>query len=155
MGPSKHRYNPEDRYVVEFLEYRTINNEDKELSALIRQDYEQLALDLGAYSHRLEAMVSVATSLVQAIDCRRSLIKTINISRLTYLALIFIPLTFVSGLFSMNDRNAPGGNLFRVYFAISIPLCILVFLIAHPPTGTLGLFTAWFGRSRVIQNRKI
>lgn len=143
------------RYAVEFLKYRMIKNEDKEISALIRQDYEEIALNLGAYSHRLETMVSVATSLVQAIDCRRSLIETMNISRLTYLALIFIPSTFVSGLFSMNDKIAPGGNVFGLYFAISIPLCILVFLIAHPPTGTLGVFSAWVRRSRVIQNCKV
>ena len=55
-------------------------SEDKEFSALIGQDYEQIALDLDAYSHQLEVMVSVGISLVQAIDCRRSLIETKNIS---------------------------------------------------------------------------
>ena len=140
------------RYAVEFLKYRTIKNEDKKLSALIRQDYEQVAFNLDAYSRRLEVMVSVDTSLVQAIDCGRSLIETMNISRLTYLALIFIPLTFVSGLFSMNDQIAPGGKLFGLYFGISIPLCILVFLIAHPPTFTRGVFSAWVWRSKVIQS---
>ena len=138
------------RYAVDFLKYSMIKNEDKEFSALIRQDYEQIALDLDAYSRRLEVIVSVDTSLVQAIDCRRSLIETMNISRLTYLALIFLPLTFVSGLFSMNDKFAPGCKIFGLYFAISIPLCILVFLIAHPPTDIPAVLSAWVWRSRMI-----
>lgn len=142
------------RYVMDFLKYRTIEHEDKEPSVLIRQDYEQITLYLDDYSRRLEVMVSVDTSLVQAIDSRRSLIETMSISRLTYLALVFIPLTFVSGLFSMNDKIAPRGTLFGLYFAISIPLCILVFLIAHPPTSIPGIFSLWASRPRVMQNCK-
>ena len=139
-------------YVIEFLRYRMTKDEDMDSSTLLTEDYEQIASSIDAYSHRLEAMVSIATSLIQAIDYRRSLTETRNISRLTYLALSFIPLTFVSGLFSMNDNIAPGGKLFGLYFAVSIPLCILVFLIVHPPTSTPGVFAARIWRSRAIQN---
>ena len=139
------------RYVIDFLRYRMIKDEDMEYRAILIDDYEQIASSIDAYSRRLEAMVSIATSLIQAIDCRRSLTATINISRLSYLALSFIPLTFVSSLFSMNDNIAPGGKLFGLYFAVSIPLCILVFLIVHPPTSTPGVFAAWVWRSRAIQ----
>lgn len=100
------------RYIVGFRKCRTIEVEDNEASALIRQDYKQITLNLDAYSHRLEAMMSVDTSLIQAIDSRRSLEETRSTSRLTYLALILIPLTFVSGLLSMNDRFVSGGKLF-------------------------------------------
>lgn len=140
------------RYVIEFLRYRMTKDEDMDSSALLTEDYEQIASSIDAYSRRLEAMVSIATSLIQAIDCRRSLTETMNISRLTYLALSFIPLTFVSGLFSMNDNIVRGGKLFGLYFAVSIPLCILVFLIVHPPTSTPVIFAARIWRSRAIQN---
>ena len=145
----------EIRYVVELLKYRTIKNEHKEFSAFIRQDYEKIAVDLDAYSRRLEVMVSVDTSLVPAIDRRRSLIETTNISRLTYLALLFIPLTFVSSLFSKNDKIVSGDKISGLYFAISIPLCILIFLIAHPPTCTPAVFSAWVWRSRAIQKCQV
>lgn len=143
------------RYVVGFLECRMIENEDNEASALIRQDYKQITLNLDAYSHRLEAMMSVDTSLIQAIDSRRSLEETRSTSRLTYLALIFIPLTFVSGLLSMNDRFVSGGKLFGLYFAIAIPLCMLVFLIAHPPGGVLGGFFRRPWRPRATQDGEV
>ena len=142
-------------YAVDFLEYRVTEIEDQKPSTLIRQDYEQIALNLVAYSRRLEGMVSVDTLLVQAIDFRRSLQETMTMSRLTDLALIFIPLTFVSSLFSMNDQLSPGVGIFGLYFAISIPLCILVVLIAHPLTGARDVLSTWVWRSRAIQKCKV
>ena len=95
--------------------------------------------------------MSVITSLVQAIDSRRLLIETINISRLTYLALSFIPLMFVSGLFSIINNIAPGGRIFELYFAVSIPLFTLVSLIIRSPISTPAVFAARCWRSRAIQ----
>ena len=139
------------RYVIDFLKHRVTENEDMEYSALISEDYKHIGLSIDTYSRRLEGLVSIATSLIQAIDSRRSLTETASISRLTYLALSFIPLTFVSGLFSMNTSIAPGGRLFGLYFAVSIPLCILVFLIVRPPKSTPGALVARIWRSRVVQ----
>ena len=139
------------RYVLDFLKYRVMEKEDLDHSSLLREDYEQIALDLDTYTCRLQSMVSANTSLIQANDSRRSLTETMNISRLTYLALGFIPLTFVSGIFSMNDNIAPGGRLFGLYFAVSIPLSIIVFLIIHPPRSTSGRLPTWVGRSKQMQ----
>ena len=138
------------RYVVDFLDYCTTNNKDAEGIEPIREDYEQIAFGINTYSRRLEAMVSITTSLIQATDCRRSLTETVNISRLSYLALSFIPLTLVSGIFSMNENIAPGGRLFGLYFVVAVPLCILVFLVVRPSTSTSGTLAAWVRRSKAI-----
>jgi len=45
---------------------------------------------------------------------------------LTFIGLVFIPLAFVSSLFSMADPYGPGGDRFWLYFVISIPVGILV-----------------------------
>ena len=139
------------RYIIDFLKHRVTKEEDMESSALLTEDYEHIALNIDTYSHRLEGLICISTSLIQAIDSRRSLTETISISRLSYLALSFIPLTFVSGIFSMNDNIAPGGKCFWLYFAVSIPLCIIVALIVHPPTTTLANFVARIWRSKTIQ----
>ena len=139
------------RHVIEYLRHRITKEDDKEHRAMLIEDYKHIAFSVDAYSRRLEALVSIATSLIQAIDCRRSLTETLYISRLTYLALSFIPLTFVSGLFSMNENIAPGGKLFGLYFAVSIPLCILVFLVVHPPKSTPNALKAFIWRSRIIR----
>ena len=142
-------------FVMGFLRYCLTKEEDPEPSTQIYEDYQYISLTLDAYSHRLDAMVSAATSLIQAIDCRRSLAETLNMSRLTYLALTFLPLTFVSGLFSMNDRLASVEKLFGLYFGISIPLCVLVFLFAHPPKDSLNNFAAWLYGSKRKQVSKV
>ena len=139
------------RYVICFLQHRVTENEDMDQSALLTEDYKHIGLSIDTYIRRLEGLVSIATSLIQAIDSRRSLTETASISRLTYLALSFIPLTFVSGFFSMNTSIAPGGRLFWLYFAVSVPLCILVFLIVRPPKSTLGTFVTRIWRSRAVQ----
>ena len=118
---------------------------------MLIEDYKYIAFSVDAYSRRLEALVSIATSLIQAIDCRRSLTEILYTSRLTYLALSFIPLTFISGLFSINENIAPGGKLFGLYFAVSIPLYILVFLVVHPPKSTPNAIKAFIWRSRIMR----
>ena len=140
------------QYTIDFLKHRVTKEEDTECSALLTEDYKHIALSIDSYSHRFEGLTSIATSLIQAIDTRRSLKETISISRLSYLGLSFIPLTFVASFFSMNDNIAPGGKLFGLYFAVSIPLCTVVFLIVHPPTTTLADFAARVWGTRAIQN---
>ena len=139
------------RYVIDFLRYRVIRDEDIEHSLLLTEDYKQIALRIDAYNHRVEALVSNATSLVQTMDSRRSLTETTIISRLSYLALTFIPLTFVASFFSMKDSIAPGGKIFRLYFAVSIPLCILVFLVVRPPASPTGAIKAYISGSGATQ----
>ena len=136
------------RYVIKYLEHRMTEEDDMENAALLMEDYKHIASGIETYSHRLGALVSTATSLIQAIDCRKSLAETVNISRLTYLALSFLPLTFVSGLFSMNDGIAPGGGLLGLYFAVATPLCVLILLFVYLPTKSLRVLIARLVNSR-------
>lgn len=89
------------------------------------------------YWHRLETLAPMATSLVQILDSRRSFEEACSLSRLTYLALIFIPLSYISSLFSMEGRFAPGQSGFGWYFVAALPVLALVFLIARPPAVVL------------------
>lgn len=107
------------------------------------EDYEVVSSNIQSAGSRLENMLPVVTSLVQIIDARQSFAETANISRLTVLALVFVPLTFVSSLFSMNTENLPGSSHFWVYFVVAIPVTVLVFLVARPPTATMRKVSAW------------
>ncbi|KAH6642910.1 hypothetical protein C7974DRAFT_386384 [Boeremia exigua] len=110
----------------------------------VLQDYTVIESDIEDAGRRLENMLPVVTSLVQIIDARQSFAETANISRLTVLALIFVPLSYISSLFSMNSENMPGSSGFWVYFAVAIPVTVIVFLVARPPTvrGVQQMF-AW------------
>lgn len=100
----------------------------------ILEDFEVIKKDIEDAGRRLETMLPVVTSLIQIIDARQSFAETADISRLTVLALVFVPLSYVSSLFSMNSETMPGSEHFWVYFVVAIPVTIIVFLIARPPT---------------------
>ena len=72
----------------------------------------------------------VATAVVQLLDARRSIAEAVNVRRLTYIALVFVPLSWVATLFSMAEKYAPGSGDFWVYFATALPLLLLVLSLA-------------------------
>ena len=137
------------RYVLRFLQHRKHEVDgDTDPGALLVEDYEHLVSGVGTHYQRLDALVSVATCLTQAIDCRRSLTATVDISKLTYLALSFIPLTYVTGLFSRNADIAPGGRLFSLYFAVAVPLYMVIFTIVSPSSVASGIMLMYNWRSK-------
>ena len=118
---------------------------ERPLSLLV-EDYEYIAARLSESGVLLENMLPVVTSLVQIVDSRRAYAETANITRLTILALVFIPLTYVSSLFSMNSINGPGGSHFWVYFVVAIPVTALVLGVASLPTMDIRSYLRTIGR---------
>ena len=98
----------------------------------LKEDWTYLSTSLSQYSKMLENMLPVLTSFAQIVDARRSFAETANISRLTILALVFVPLSFLASLFSMNTDYGPGGDLFWVYFVVAVPITVGVYFIARP-----------------------
>jgi hypothetical protein len=133
------------RAVIRHLELHSSRNLQHVASIKrILEDYTLINSDVEDAGRRLENMLPVVTSLVQIIDARQSFAETANISRLTILALIFVPLSFISSLFSMNSENMPGSDHFWVYFAVAIPVTLGVFLVARPPTSEgLRQISSW------------
>ncbi|OAL37069.1 hypothetical protein AYO20_03546 [Fonsecaea nubica] len=93
---------------------------------LILNDLDHLSTKIEVYGQSMERMVSVVTSMFQLIDSRRSIAEAVNVRRLTIIALIFVPLSWVASLFSMTDDFAPGQSRFWLYFAVAVPLCVAI-----------------------------
>lgn len=121
------------RYVNAFLKSCCDHHRNICSCTGLMDDYEHIASMVDSYNRRLEITVPIVTSLIQIIDSQLSLKEAANITRLTYLAMVFVLLTFVASLFSMNDTITSGNYFFWLWFAVAIPLCALVFLIARPP----------------------
>ena len=138
------------QYVISFLKNRSTEDQDTEARNLLMEDYEHIDSSLATYGHRMDAMVPVVTSLIQIIDTQRSLTETTRISRLSNLALVFVPLQFVSGFFSMNETIVAGSKVFWLYLVIAVPLSTLVFFIARPPRGMLQFLAAWVWKLREL-----
>ncbi|KLU92789.1 hypothetical protein MAPG_11774 [Magnaporthiopsis poae ATCC 64411] len=125
---------------------RDDNNIDKQLQPwdLVLKDIGFLQSQLRDHSRSLEQMIPVATAMVQLLDSRQSITQSADTMRLTYIALVFVPLSWVAGLFSMSERYSPGGNGdFWVYWATALPLLLVVLLLSafsrmHRPLETLN-----------------
>lgn len=119
--------------VADYIDHRLGLKNDKEQWKMVRNDIDYLQRQLQDYGQSLEQMITVATSMVQLMESRRSILEAVSVRRLTYIALVFIPLAWVSSLFSMSDGFLPGEKHFWIYFATSLPLLgLVVFFSAFP-----------------------
>ena len=136
--------------IASYIQYE----DEKRPWMLVLKDIDYLQAQLRDYSQSLEQMVTVATSIVQLLDSRRSILEAVNIRRLTYIALVFVPLAWVASLFSMSDAYSPGHERFWVYFATALPLLGFVIILAIIPYDQLRkrLERVW-NRVRNIQER--
>lgn len=114
----------------EFVDYWLHQEADKQPWNLVLKDIKYMLSQLEHYNRSLEHMVPVAMSMVQLLDSRRRMLEAANVSRLTFIALVFVPLSWVASLFSMSDNYSPGQKNFWVYFATALPVLVLVLLLS-------------------------
>ncbi|RSL75565.1 hypothetical protein CEP51_010757 [Fusarium floridanum] len=69
--------------LAEFVDYWMQHEDDKETWNLVLKDINYLQQQLQCYNQSLEQMVAMATSMVQLLDSRRSILEAINVRRLT------------------------------------------------------------------------
>lgn len=103
---------------------------------------EGCAIDFrGAFRHltrhyeRIQKLNASMTGLAQiagneqsSIIARRSVREAKTVKALAIVGLIFIPLGYISTLFSMEGEYAPGGENFRQTWAVALPLVAIVVL---------------------------
>lgn len=109
------------------------------------EDYEYVRSSLIDHANQIENVSSLVCSYLHLAESRRAFGEAKNISRLTVLALFFVPLGYVSSLFSMNEAVAPGGQFFWVYFIVAIPVSIFVFALASWRGGFFSTRKKLFG----------
>lgn len=126
----------------EFISYWMSAEVDKKQWDILLKDIDYVRSQLKDYNRSLEQIVPIATSMVQLLDSRRSMIQAVNVTRLTYIALVFVPLSWVTGLFGMSDKYAPGQEQFWLYWVTALPLLLLVLLASAFPSAILrqGVF---------------
>jgi Mg2+ and Co2+ transporter CorA len=114
--------------------------------AELRADYEKTLSQIKALQQRAECIVSLVGTLISAEESKKSVQQNEYVYRLTCLLGVFIPMSFLSSVFSMNgDLNNIKGTIW-IYFAISIPLtlvCLLAIALLRSDTKILP----WFQRT--------
>ncbi|KAF2122743.1 hypothetical protein BDV96DRAFT_5507 [Lophiotrema nucula] len=96
----------------------------------ITQDFQRVQNALNELQARVDRLTSVVTAEISMEDSRRGLQENHNLARLTWMATTFIPLTFVSGLFSMQNNVADLKHTFGWYFLAAVPLTVIVLVVA-------------------------
>ena len=122
------------------------DDEGKELLSVLQR--------LQRLNEKVESLTSVVTgnlSIRQAdMSVRQADISQREaklVSRLTVVALVFIPLSFTASIFSMGGNFLPGSSLFWVYFAAAVPLTFIVLALAWLLRGKKWI---WVLRSWII-----
>ncbi|PPJ61413.1 hypothetical protein CBER1_09468 [Cercospora berteroae] len=75
---------------------------------------------------RLSVMASSAGSLEEARRSREALQQNRSLGLLSFLATIFLPLNFATSFLSMSPNFSASQNTFWLFFAIGIPLTVIV-----------------------------
>jgi hypothetical protein len=96
----------------------------------ITPDFERVRTALTELENRVDRLTAVVTAEISIEDSRRGLEENHNLARLTWLATTFIPLSFVSGFFSMQDDISTMKYTYGWYFLVAVPLAAFTMLLA-------------------------
>ena len=88
-----------------------------------------LKIRVDLFINSITGLAGIAGNRHALLEAKRSLQETMRIKTLTLLGMVFLPLAFCTGFFSMNDQYLPGASSFWVYLAVAIPLVVGVFLL--------------------------
>lgn len=133
------------RAVIRFIKRQDAPGSSNKSWAALLEDYEYLATNIAEHGRQLDAMVPLVTTFLQLAETQQSLTEAKNVTQLTILALVFVPLSFVAGLFSMQESIAPGGPQFWLYFAVAVPIMLAVLAVARPPVGAFRYLSKKLG----------
>ncbi|KAL8833664.1 MAG: hypothetical protein Q9170_004150 [Blastenia crenularia] len=99
---------------------------------VLEKDYENILTELNDLHDRTERIMSVVTAVMSIEESKKGFQQDRSLARLTYLAVTFVPLSFISSFFSMTDDVTRLGQTFWIYFIVAIPVTLL------------ALITVWF-----------
>ena len=91
-------------------------------------DFVYIHKKLCALTKRCQRLSLSLTNVISVIQSRQASEEAHSLKILTLLGMLFVPLTFLSGIFSMSGDFLPGQSRFWVYIVVSIPAIIMVFL---------------------------
>jgi hypothetical protein len=130
---NQHRLKPFVAFIDYWLPQQACGVEFKRSWELARKDIDDVLSQLEDYSRSLEQMIPVATSMVQLLESQRALDQAADMRRLTWIAVLFVPPTWVATLFSMSDEFSLRGERGWVYFAVAFPAVFVVAFFMRPP----------------------
>lgn len=79
---------------------------------------------------RLDSLIQVVIGTLSVLEGRLSIAESKRVAVLTWLGVLFIPLSFSASFFAMADEYKPGREKLWIYFAVALPMVFLVAAVA-------------------------
>ncbi|KAF1945374.1 hypothetical protein EJ02DRAFT_53692 [Clathrospora elynae] len=112
-----------------------INFENLEGFEDIVPDFKRVLAAINVLQERVDRLTSIVTSEISIEDSHRGLEENHNTARITWLATIFIPLSWVTGLYSMNESVSELRSTYGWYFLTAVPFTLIVMAIGWVAGG--------------------
>ena len=98
---------------------------------VLEKDFELLLGTLDDLHSRAERTMSVVTAVLSIEESQKALQQNRSLGRLTYLAALFVPLSFISSFLSMNEDVTRLNKTFWIYFAIALPVTLVALFVTR------------------------
>lgn len=109
----------------------------------LKEDFEQLQNALKAVVERADRIQSSVSAIISITENKKAIQLNRTATRLTYLAVVFVPLTWVSGFFSMQVDVTLLRETAWIYFACAIPITVLALIVLRYYTRVEKRFDEW------------
>ena len=107
----------------------------------LQKDFEIVLSNIDTLQVRADRIMAVVTAVMSIEESKKAFEQNRSLARLTWLAITFAPLSFITGLFSMNDELATLVSTLWVYFAVALPLTAIVLFLTR--FSNVGLRIRW------------
>ena len=117
--------------------------DDSESTNLITKDFQAAHDKFKRLEMNAEKQIKTVFAKVAVEAAEESINETRQVTRLTVIATIFLPMSFVASIFSMNGTFALDGDRWWMYVAVVIPLIVSIALCGFYFRKTPQEKTAW------------
>lgn len=97
----------------------------------LRQDFKNLQTKLVAIMARADRIDNSIIASMSIQESKKATVLNQSAVRLTYLAVAFVPLSWVSSFYSMSSDVSQLQSTFKIYFITALPLAILALALVR------------------------
>ena len=95
----------------------------------LQRDYEIIVSDIEKLHVRADRIMAVVTATMSIEESKKAFEQNRSLARLTWLAVTFVPLSFITSMFSMQPDLSSLRQSYWIFFSVGIPVTALVLLV--------------------------
>ncbi|KAI1840247.1 hypothetical protein JX266_013558 [Neoarthrinium moseri] len=114
----------------------------------IWRDFISLLTKVDSLQSRADRIMGLANAVMSVEETRRMQMEGRNMSRITYLAFVFVPMTFVSSFLSMNNElSSRSISVYVVFFSVAAPMTLIALVVA----ANWNAVSVWWERPKGVK----